>query len=366
MVSRPDAISSVTHYLHLAFQQEVSPLYLSRALLILLHVVKELATGRLQQTRASLQKAAPEVFQVVGKIYVEKVSSWINSVGDVGENGEDYLHNLERSLLAIRVLRRLLIASYEHPNRDTQVQEFWGLITQQFGEIISLLAQYVSSLENRRQHLAESHLVQISKLHLEMVRVHPAAFAMLHGSVSLIQAYWNLVYNFGQNFGSHHAIMSSEVENDHDTDDEHTPYIEKISLKGLLLLRGCAKMVYNPTQTFKYQKNEDKEERKRAVEMVRSSLLSESMINEMMETLVTKFFVLRAKDIREWQEEPEEWERKEDAEGDVWEYSIRSCSEKLFLDIVINNKDLLIQPLLSVFQKVACTFHVLVMMNIVY
>jgi hypothetical protein len=112
-------------------------------------------------------------------------------------------------------------------------------------------------------------------------------------------------------------------------------------------------MVYTPMQTFKYQHEQDKEERKKSVALVKDELLTESAIREMMETLVTRFFVFRPQDLRAWEEEPSEWERREEGEGDVWEFSVRQCAEKLFLDIVINNKDLLIQPLLNVFYSVA-------------
>ena len=357
MIRRPDAISSVAQQLRLASRPEANSLYLSRALLILLYIIKELATGRLQRTRANLQTAAPEVFQVLGKVYVEKANIWMKSIGKIGEHGEATSDDLEQSFLALRVLRRLLVAGYEHPNRHTEIQEFWGLLNQQFGEITPHLSQYASSFETQRPHLMESHLVQISKLHLEMVRVHPAAFILLLDSVLLIQAYWDFIVNWESSQG---LITSSEVEIDAEVPEEYMTYTERVSLKGLLLLRGCAKMVYSPTQTFKYQHNADKEERKQAIEMVKSTLLSENMINLMMETLVSRFFVLRPKDVRGWQEEPEEWERREDGEGDVWEFSIRLCAEKLFLDIVINNKDLLIQPLLNVFHKAACRSHVLV------
>ena len=357
MIRRPDAISSVTQQLRLASRPEANSPFLSRALLILLYIIKELATGRLQRTRASLQAAAPEVFQVLGEIYVEKVNAWMKSMGKIGGYREETSDDLEQSFLALRVLRRLLIAGYEHPNRHADVQEFWGLLNQQFGEITSLLSQHASSFESQRSHLIESHLVQISKLHLEMVRVHPEAFVLLRDSVLLIQAYWDFIVNWESSQG---LSTSNEVEANADVLEEHMPYTEKVSLKGLLLLRGCVKMVYSPTQTFKFQQNADKEERKQAIEMVRSALLSENMINLMMEALVARFFVLGPKDVRGWQEEPEEWERREDGEGELWEFSLRSCAEKLFLDIVINNKDLLIQPLLNVFHKAACRSHFLV------
>ena len=89
---------------------------------------------------------------------------------------------------------------------------------------------------------------------------------------------------------------------------------------------------------------------------MKDAILSAGMIREMMETLVTRFFVFRARDLREWEEEPSEWERREEGEGETWEFSVRVCAEKLFLDLVINNKDQLIQPLLQVFYSVASKY----------
>ena len=73
-----------------------------------------------------------------------------------------------------------------------------------------------------------------------------------------------------------------------------------------------------------------------------------------METVITRFFVFRASDLRDWEEEPEEWEKREESgESDDWEFSIRSCAEKLFLDLAINYKAILVEPLLRVFYTVA-------------
>ena len=276
-------------------------------------------------------------------------------VGGDDEGGP--LNDIEQSLLALRVLRRLLIAGYEFPNRHKDIQDFWVIINNQFGEMLSLLSQNPQSLNAAVLRLIEKHLVQMSKLHLEMVRVHPAAFALLPDSISLARAYWGLLVKFGESFGSQSAVKSTKIGTDGDADNEDMPCMEKLSLKGLLLLRACAKMVYNRTQTFKYQHAEDKDEKRCSIDLIKSQLITENLAREMMETLVTRFFVFRPRDLREWEEEPEEWERREEGEGDVWEFSIRSCAEKLFLDLVINNKELLIQPLLNVFYDVAsmCT-----------
>lgn len=89
-----------------------------------------------------------------------------------------------------------------------------------------------------------------------------------------------------------------------------------------------------------------------ATQLVKQELLGEAFVREMMETVVSRYFVFRPSDLRQWEEEPDEWERREDMEGDDIEYSIRSCAERLFLDLAINFKHLA-QPLLQVFYSVA-------------
>ncbi len=322
---------------------------------MLLYTVKELATGRLQRTRANLQSATPEILHVLGGMYVDRFHKWRTFLrgGGIDEGGA--LESIEQSLLTLRVLRRLLIAGYDFPNRHSEMQEFWKILTTQLGDMLWLIL-HETSLQANVKHLIEKHLVQIAKLHLEMVRTHPAGYALLPGSTDLARAYWGLIVQFGQTFGSQSPLPSAKIGRGGDADEEDMPVMERITLKGLSLLRACIKMVFNPQQTFKYQQAEDKEEKKRSTELMRNDLLTDDFVRGVMETLVTRFFVFRPRDLRDWEEEPEEWERREEGEGDVWEFSIRSCSEKLFLDLVINHKDLLVPSLLQVFQSVASKF----------
>ena len=285
-----------------------------------------------------------------------------------GDDEGGAISNVEHSLLALRVLRRLVIAGYEHPNRNKEVQEFWSILGSHFGDMFALTRQHGHEFQDDIRRCIEKHLIQISKLHLEMMRQHSAAFVQLPDSIGLARAYWGLLTTFGQSFGSQTAVITQHSNLNGNSGDEEAPYMETISLKALLLLRACVHLLYSPARSFKYQHEQDKAEKKKAFEVMKNELLTEPFVQEMMETLVTRFFVFRPRDLREWQEEPGEWERREEGEGDVWEFSIRSCAEKLFLDLVINNKDLLIQPLLSVFYNVAsmCILLLLIPMLIGY
>jgi hypothetical protein len=322
------------------------------ALLVLLQLTKELSTGRLQRTRQHLQAITPEMVHVIGERYANHVDSWRQLLNN---DPNDFVVEglMKDSLLCIKTLRRLLITGYEHPNRDNDVVAFWKLSIQNLGAFMQLRAN--GQFADNVRLLLEKHMLQLAKLHHELSRDHPAAFALLPDSIQLVHSYWSVTKEFGESFGSKdavtNAVSNGSIGTDGDAEDQ--PVMEKLVLRGMLILRACVKMVHNPTQTFKYKHPQDKEERTQATDLLKQQLLQESFVREVMETVITRYFVFRASDLREWEDEPEEWERREDGDSEDWEFSIRSCSEKLFLDLAINYKTMLVQPLLQVFYSVA-------------
>lgn len=356
---RPDAISTMIDALRSASQLAADPIQLPRALLLLLHVTKELATGRLSRTRQALQAATPEIVRVLGRIYIETVQSWQSSLSNDSGDPNELVQSMQSSLLAIKTLRRLFIAGYEFPNRDSDVHEFWQITSDQVGLIINVLSTRSNTLSLGVSQMIEKHLLQLSKLHLEMAKTHPGAFVLLPRSLELVQAYWSLIKQYGDHFGTRTAVVNVTIGNVGDQ-VEDKPFMEKITLKGILLIRACIKLVFNPSQTFKYRHDQEKVEKADATKMIQEQLLTHSFVQELMEVVVTKFFVFRDVDLREWEEDPEEWEQTMDSEAEGFEFSVRPCAEKLFLDLALNYRELLLQPLLSVFNSVAskCRFCV--------
>ena len=252
----PDVINQVLELLRNSTSPTANRLYLPRTLLILLHIVKDLATGRLIRLRSNLQSISPEVFRVLGQIYMEKVQQWQAWLQNGGDNEGGAIESMEQSLLSIKIIRRLLIVGFEFPNRENDVQQFWAIVRNQLGELLTFATQ---SIPDHVKLLVEKHLMQLSKLHLEMAKTHPAAFVLLPDSLSLVKAYWSLVVKFGENFGAS-LPSSGKIGTDGDADDEVKTIMERLSLKGLLLIRACIKMVFNPAQTFKYRHEQEKQE----------------------------------------------------------------------------------------------------------
>ncbi|KAG9742022.1 ARM repeat-containing protein, partial [Aureobasidium melanogenum] len=344
----PDLMSTLIGALRRSTESHAYPIHLPRTLLILLHVVKELSAARLQRSRVALQAATPEIVQVLGQIYLEKVQSWQEALS--GGNGDQDMWEpaMQSSLLAIKTLRRLLVAGYEFPNRESDVHQFWQLTYAQVGTFMNIISAQGATLPEQLRVLLEKHLLQLSKLHLEMAKGHPAAFVLLPNSLDLVGSYWALIKQFGQTFGS--TLTSGPSNGD---DGEQKPFQEKVALSGLKLVRACIKMVFNPAHSFKYKHPQDKIEKAEAIAAVKEQLLTNAFVTEVMEVVVTKFFVFRQGELQEWEEDPEEWEQSLEGESEGWEYSVRPCAEKLFLDLALNFRDLLTRPLLNVFYTVA-------------
>lgn len=300
----PHVLGSILEQLQPSLGSIPHSLSLSRTLLILLYIVKELSTAKLQRSRASLQSAAPKIVQVLGNIYAARFKAWVTFLNNGGDDEGGALESIEISLLALQVLRRLIISGYEFPNRHAEIRDIWSVLVSHFGQMLALIHGDSSLLGANPRKLIENHLIQISKLHVNMVQSHPAGYALLPDSTGLAKAYWDLARQFGRTLGSQTPNPSAKIGSDGDAEkDEGPSTMEKLTLKGLLLIRACLRMLFNPVQTFRYQKDEDKEERKKSKELMRSDLLSGEFAREVMETLITRFFVFTARDLKEWEEE---------------------------------------------------------------
>lgn len=325
---------------------------LMNTLLVLLPIVKELSTARLTRMRNSLLKVTPKVVRVIGPIFYDRVERWTTNLVNEHEKwptDNPALYVLWQSELGLKVLRRLIIAGYDHPNREKDVKEFWTFTRSQFSHLSPKAADL--HLEHQTTNMFIRYLRQLAKFHVDMARTHPAAFVLFPHIADLLNTYMNLIIALGDRYGTSNGPRTAKIGTDGDAEEDEKPILEFLALKGLLIFRACLKMAFNPAQTFKYQHAEDKEERKVAVELIKTTILTDQFVRQIMEILVTKFFVFHEEELRNWEAEPEEWEKREEEIADSWEFSVRSCSEKLFLDLVINYKHLLVPGLLEAFQQ---------------
>jgi len=191
-------------------------------------------------------------------------------------------------------------------------------------------------------------LLQFSKLHIAMAESHPASFTSLPNSLPLLHAYWDFVVKFAAVFDrSEGATQPMKTGNQPKYEDE-SALLEKLALMALTLLRACVSIAFRPHQTFKYRTEEEIAARDRAVKLLKTEWLTNDFVTQMTNVLITQLFLFRKSDLDAWELEPEEWEQREQGEGNAYEFEVRPCAEKLFLDLLTNYKQLLIPPALRI------------------
>ncbi|KAK4129393.1 ARM repeat-containing protein [Parathielavia appendiculata] len=344
----PDAFSALIEAIKAA--NASNQLHLRGALLVLLRVVKELGTARLRKSQTALQAVTPELVQLLGAIYTEKTAYW-QDLWTKGHGDEDTAEiAAENSLTALKVLRRLVTVGYEQPHADAMVCGFWSLSQSQFDQFLGGVSQD-SWIPVPYQDMVGKHLIQFTKLHIEMSETHPASFPLLPNSIPLTKAYWNLVKGFSEVFEKSGGIKQASGETAGGNRKHEGPLYEKLALKGLLLLRSCMAIAHHPVQTFKYRSTEAKELEKQAVHILRDDLLTRDMLLDMMQVIISNLFIFRKSDLEAWEEDPEGWESQERTEGQAYEWAVRPCAERLLLDLLTHYKELG-EPLLAYFDLV--------------
>ncbi|OAR00437.1 hypothetical protein LLEC1_02416 [Akanthomyces lecanii] len=337
----PDALSSVISLLR-SYKND-NQHHLHGALEILLRVVKELGTARMRKYQTALQSVTPEIVYVLSEIYAEKSNIWVSYLSSAQGGEQEATIAMRNSLSALRTLRRLVVVGYDLPHKDSTVEQFWMLSQNQFGQLLTFVND-----NNTPNEIVGKHLLQFTKLHIDMAEQHAASFAFLPNSLPLVRAYWDLIMKFAEVFDKSGGIRQSQ--NDTRAKAEG-PLLERLALKGLLLLRGCVRAAFQPTQTFKYATPEVKEEQDRARDIIKNELLKEELVVQIVNAIISHLFLFRKSDLESWDEDPEEWEQQEQSEGNAYEWEVRPCAEKLFLDLLTNYKQLLIPPLLQYFQS---------------
>lgn len=344
----PDALSQLIALLRSSRHGNQQHLYGS--LQILLQVVKEMGTARLRKSQTALQSVTPELVHVLTEIYSERSSLGLAFLSAKQGAEQDAYLSLSISLVSLKILRRLIVVGYERPHGDETVSNFWSLSQNHFGQLLSVVNDN-SDLAPNFQKIAGDHLLQFTKFHINMSEQHAASFAVLPNTLPLIHAYWGLVANFAENYAASGGIRQSSSGANATKAKIEGPLPEKLAVKGLLLLRACVRIAFQPAQTFKYRSPETKAEQEAAKQLIKTELFKPDMVVQVVNCIITYLFVFRKSDLEAWDEDPEEWEKEQQSEGDAYEWQVRPCSEKLFLDLLTHFKDLLIQPLMSYFQS---------------
>ena len=245
--------------------------------------------------------------------------------------------NLQASLinvaLLLKCLRRLAVGAFENPHTDSNVIELWKM------SLHWLSAAMGSGISH--SHWSIVVLRQIIKLHVTMAQQQAVSFGLLE-PLDLIHFYWNKATAFRK------QQFQAEAESQTDVERGIAQYF---ILRALLLLRACFKIAHNPVTTGRIVRGRDPEEPAKARNFIRANVFDDGFITKIFQDLLSSHLLYSKDDIEQWFDEAEDWEIRESEAEDAFEHSARPCAERLFMDIALWRKDLIVQPLLALVEQ---------------
>ncbi|KAK9479891.1 armadillo-type protein [Lipomyces japonicus] len=303
---------------------------LNSILVVLNQIVKVICSTRFGKTRSALQQATPDLVRFIGQWYVTYTNIWMNALATSTNDT-----NLQSSIgyLSLKICRHLVVEGYEFANRQTEAREFFE--TASFH-----LKGFIDAYRKIESSILEQHIKTLGKIFSDLCERQPTAFLLMPQPFEVVAVYM--------------SILESQAEVFHQKQIEGNEFWERLVIRGLLLLRKCIKIAFGDgTVTIKYRTPQDREETKSAINLVKVTLFTDDFAIQVHDILLRSYLRLRPTDLQLWLEEPEQFVYDESQNS--WEYQLRPCAERVYVDLLLNFKVLLRPRFLQIFDLLSTT-----------
>uniref|UniRef100_A0A4W6CE15 Importin-11 n=1 Tax=Lates calcarifer TaxID=8187 RepID=A0A4W6CE15_LATCA len=266
-----------------------------RALLTFYHVTKTLASKRLAQDRRLFQDLASGIYSFACSLWGHHTDCFLQQIYARDEAAA--LSSLERTLLSLKVLRKLTVHGFQEPQQNMEVMVSCYSCGTGILEKLIFFCRQVGPDSTCREKLILFFL--------------PSCFPF---------------YVF-------------------------TPAGEGVTFERFIVqCMNLIKMIvkndaYKPAKNIEDSKPESLEAHK-----IKTAFFTHPTLTEIGRRLVSHYFLLTEEELAMWEEDPESF-AVEETGGDSWKYSLRPCTEVLFLDIFHNYSQTLTPVLLDMVQN---------------
>ncbi|XP_028914814.1 importin-11 isoform X2 [Ornithorhynchus anatinus] len=288
-----------------------------RALLTFYHVTKTLASKRLAADRKLFYDLASGIYSFACSLWNHHTDTFLQQ--NSPRDGAALLNSLERTLLSLKVLRKLTVHGFVEPHKNVEVMGFLHAIFERLKQFLEF-SRSVGSDHACRDRL-EKTIILFTKVLLDFLDQHPFSFTQL------IQR--SLEFAVGYVF----------------TEAGEGVAFERFIVQCMNLIKMIVKnYAYKPSKNFEDSSPETLEAHK-----IKMAFFTYPTLTEICRRLVTHYFLLTEEELTMWEEDPEGFTAEETG-GDSWKYSLRPCTEVLFIDIFHEYNQTLTPVLLEMVQ----------------
>ncbi|XP_039758405.1 importin-11 isoform X2 [Pararge aegeria] len=278
------------------------PLMQHRSLLIFHHVVKALASKRLLADRRTFQELTNSIYAFVLNLWHENTELFLRHIQE-GAATEMITEHLEKALLCLRILRKLTVFGFKKPHECQDAVAFLNVVFDRAKTSLEcrklLKGRGIYPLE-----LCEKFIIHLTKVALGVLSLHPYSY------VPLIRP--SLEFTLYYCFTEQGMVLT----------------YERFTIQCLNIVKGimqCAE--------FKLPKGTEQVKEPLILQghQMKTEVLDQNTVCHMCRHLVTHYFLLSSDDLALWDAEPESFAT--DEAGESWKYSLRPCTEAVFMEL---------------------------------
>ncbi|KAJ8380788.1 hypothetical protein SKAU_G00015660 [Synaphobranchus kaupii] len=229
------------------------------------------------------------------------------------------LSSLERTLLSLKVLRKLTVHGFNEPLQNMEVMGFLSAVFERLRQFLDCCRQVGPGSVCREK--LEKTIILYTKVLLDFLEYHPFPF------IPLIQRSleFAVCYVF--------------------TEAGEGVAFERFIVQCMNLIKKIVK-----NDAYKPAKNIEGKPESLEAHKIKTAFFTHPTLTEIGRRLVSHYFLLTEEELTMWEEDAESF-AVEETGGDSWKYSIRPCTEVLFLDIFHNYSQTLTPVLLEMVQN---------------
>ncbi|XP_050802850.1 importin-11 isoform X1 [Gopherus flavomarginatus] len=271
-----------------------------RALLTFYHVTKTLASKRLAADRKLFYDLASGIYSFACSLWNHHTDTFLQQIFTGDEAAAT--SSLERTLLSLKVLRKLTVHGFVEPHRNVEVMGFLHAVFERLKQFLECSRS--TGTENVCRDRLEKTIILFTKVLLDFLDQHPFSFTpLIQRSLEFAVSYVFTEAGEGVAF-------------------------ERFIVQCMNLIKMIVKnYAYKPSKHFEDSSPETLEAHK-----IKTSFFTYPTLMEICKRLVSHYFLLTEEELTMWEEDPEGF-TVEETGGDSWKYSLRPCTEVLFIDI---------------------------------
>lgn len=289
-----------------------------RTLLTLHHVIKQLASKRLAADRRTFQELTVPMFSFLLELWRSETAAFL---APGVENIELVVPSLERSHLALKILRKLVIHGFKKPEENEDAIMFIESIYDRVKVMLTFRKQHESS--EHVKTISEKYVVLLTKVLLDMLENFPFSYLQFIKPSLELTAYF-VFTPVGDGF-----------------------IFERFTVQCLNLIKAillCPE--YKPCKVIE----DTKDPRTLEAFRIKSEFFTSSVLAGMCHKLISHYFLLTQDDLEVWDSDPEGFCMEVEG-GESWKYSLRPCTETLFVSLFHEYRSALIPVLMEMVRS---------------